>query len=392
MAAFKFTKRFLDSLESKVKPYDVWDSEIKGFMVTVFPSGRKTLSFRYYDSNKTNQKIKIGVFGNITCETARDLAKGLAGDLAKGIDPKKNKTEVAIEPKVQEKILFLEFFEIYTQKHRLIHHKPSTFKISQYIVNRYILPFFGDKYLGLIAAQDILNFKDFLKEVPGTYNKCSILLHKAFQLAELWGYREKNTNPCTGIQKHPEKKMERFLKEEELRRLERVLEDEEASYARSPYILGDIRMLMYTGCRMGEVLTLKWENVHLDDSYLQLTDSKTGARIVPLNEPAKRILGVLQKQDDNLYVFCGGKNGTSHVVNIEKAWQVIRRKATLEDVRLHDLRHSFASFAIKKGLDLYQVAKLLGHKNIHTTTRYAHLAREDLIKASDVVAKIFEGK
>ena len=387
--AAKITKRFLEAAQPKDKAYEIWDSEIKGFHVIVLSSGRKTFYFRYYDLFKKNQRFKIGLFGNLSCEEAREVAKGLAGDVAKGQDPKKDKETRRQTEQHSSKMSFAKFFDIYTQKHRLVHHKPSTFKAHEYTVQRYILPFFYDKKLEDIVTQDILRFKDFLGKVPGTYNKCFGLLHNAFKLAELWGYRPKNTNPCSGIQKHTDRKMQRFLREEELLRLEKVLEAEENSNTRSPYILGIIRMLMYTGCRRGEILTLKWEDVHMEDSYIQLKDSKTGARIVPLNGPAKRILGAARKQSDNPYVFCGGKNGNSHVVNVEKAWQVIRHKADLNDVRLHDLRHSFASFAIKKGLDLYKVAKLLGHKNIHTTTRYAHLAREELIKASDAVGEVF---
>ncbi|MBY0273362.1 MAG: site-specific integrase [Alphaproteobacteria bacterium] len=122
---------------------------------------------------------------------------------------------------------------------------------------------------------------------------------------------------------------------------------------------------------------------------MHLQDSKTGERVVPLNEPAKKVLEKLKQQPGNPYVFCSNTHKNGRIVNIEKAWQKIRKRADLNDVRIHDLRHSFASFAIKQGLDLYQVAKLLGHKNIRTTTRYAHLAREDLIKASNIVGGVF---
>lgn len=387
MPAFKIIKRLLDTLELKEKPYDIWDSEVKGFIVTIFPTGRKTFSFRYYDTNKKNQRIKIGIFGNITCETAREIAKGLAGDLAKGIDPKKQKESA----KAQEKSLisFSDFFEKFTKNHRLIHHKATTIKVGEYMIKSYILPFFGHKNLEQISAIDIMEFKELLKKVPGSYNKCFVLLHKAFELAELWGFCKKNSNPCHGIQKYPERKKERFLNNEELERLEEVLEEEEALQLKSLYVLRAIRMLIYTGCRMNEILTLKWKDVYLEERYIHLTDSKTGERFVPLNEPAKKTLEKVKKREGNPYVFCGGKQENSHVVNIEKAWQKIRKKANLDDVRIHDLRHSFASFALKKGLDLYQIAKLLGHRNIRTTTRYAHLAREDLIKASNIVGQTF---
>ena len=111
--------------------------------------------------------------------------------------------------------------------------------------------------------------------------------------------------------------------------------------------------------------------------------------IVPLNEPAKKVLKEIERKPENPYVFCSAKHKHGHLVNIQKAWQSIRKKADLIDVRIHDLRHSFASFAIKQGLDLYQIAKLLGHKNIRTIMRYAHLAKEDLIKASNVVGQVF---
>lgn len=379
----KLTKRLLDTAKLKEKAYEIWDTEVKGLHAVVLPSGQKTLYFRYYDENKRNQRIKIGVFGNITCEIAREIAKSFAGDIAKGLDPKKEKA------KNKEKVTFAHFFEEFTKNYRLIHHKASTIKVDEYISNLHILPFFGKKSIDDITAKEILEFKEYLKNVSVTCNKCLALLHKAFELSELWGYRPKNSNPCRGIRKYPERKKERFLNSIELKKLESILEAEEVLQSKSPYVLGAIKMLMYTGCRMSEILTLKWEAVHLSESYINLKDSKTGERVVPLNEPAKEVLEKLKKHDENPYVFCSGKHKDGHLVNIEKAWQKIRKKADLSDVRIHDLRHSFASFAIKQGLDLYQIAKLLGHKNIRTTTRYAHLAKEDLIKASNIVGQIF---
>lgn len=385
--ATKITKRVLDTAKLTNKAYEIWDAEVKGFHVIVTPSGRKTFYFRYYDANRKNQRIKIGVFGNITCDIAREISKSFAGDLAKGIDPKKEKEDSKSQAK--ETISFSHFFDIFTKNYRLIHHKPSTIKVDDYIIKLHIFPFFGDRNLNEINSKDVMEFKESLKHIPVTYNKSFAVIHKAFELSELWGYRPKNSNPCRGIQKYPEQKRERFLKIEELKRLEEILEDEEFLQLKSAYVLGAIKTLMYTGCRMSEILTLKWGDTYLNESYIHLKDSKTGERVVPLNEPAKKVLERLKQQPGNPYVFCSNTHKNGHIVNIEKAWQKIRKRADLNDVRIHDLRHSFASFAIKQGLDLYQVAKLLGHKNIRTTTRYAHLAREDLIKASNVVGGVF---
>lgn len=148
-------------------------------------------------------------------------------------------------------------------------------------------------------------------------------------------------------------------------------------------------MLMYTGCRLNEVLTLKWEDVFLNENYLHLKDSKTEGKTIPLNEPAKNLLIKLQRVKENPYIFIGHKPGTC-LTTLKTAWTRIRSLAGIEDVRLHDLRHTFASLAIKQGVDLYTVSKLLGHKDIKTTTRYAHLEVKQLIKATNKVDQIWQ--
>jgi len=203
--------------------------------------------------------------------------------------------------------------------------------------------------------------------------------------------RPKNSNPCQDIQRYAEKKKERFLTQEELEKLDEVLKIQEILRGTSPYSLAAIRMLMYTGCRLGEILSLKWTDVFLKEGYLHLRDSKTGEKTIPLNESAKGVLGKLKQESENPYVFIGEKPGTC-LTTLKRAWTKIRGLANLKDVRIHDLRHTFASLAIKQGVDLYTVSKLLGHKNIATTTRYAHLEMKQLIKATNVVDEIWQGK
>jgi integrase len=182
--------------------------------------------------------------------------------------------------------------------------------------------------------------------------------------------------------------MNRFLSDEELGRLNQVLDEKAGANAASNYTIAALRLLIYTGCRLGEVLSLKWEDVNLKENFIHLKDSKVGERGIPLNESAKNVILGLKKQADNPHVFCGNKKGT-HLVTIQKIWDRIRQKAGIPDVRIHDLRHSFASFALKKGVSLYGVSKLLGHKNIATTTRYAHLELEELKKLTNIVDQAF---
>jgi integrase len=199
----------------------------------------------------------------------------------------------------------------------------------------------------------------------------------------------RNSNPCLKVPKYPDKKKERFLTNDELQRLEDILIARTIDSKSSPYTLASLWMLLYTGCRESEVLTLKWKDVHLDDGYLYLEDSKVGVRTIPLNEKAKVVIRSLEKKESNPYVFCGGIPG-QHLKETKTTWRKVRKLAGISDVRLHDLRHSFASFALKKGVDLYTVSKLLGHKNIKTTTRYAHLELDHLKKATNIVAEVFK--
>ena len=185
--------------------------------------------------------------------------------------------------------------------------------------------------------------------------------------------------------------MERFLTDEELEKVKNYLSSPSLHVQASPYAIAALALLLYTGCRKSEVTQLRWSEVFLEEKYIYLKEDdqanrsiKTGNRTVPLNDDAINLLKSLKREKDNPYVFCGQKP-RSHIVNITKAWQGIRSKLGVEDLRIHDLRHSFASFALKKGVDLYTVSKLLGHKNISTTTRYAHLELDALKEATNKI-------
>lgn len=384
----KLTKKLIDSSLPKEKDYIVWDDEIKGFGCRIFPSEQKTYVF-FYTAPITRKYsyLKIDVHGKITPDTAREIALQYAASVARGIDPKESKRQKKVEEK--QSILFEDFWQIFKEKHIQIHHKPTTQNRDSYRIKNNILPFFSKKKIGEINREDILEFIDSLKHIKSTATKCVRLLSTAFTQAEFWGYRVENSNPCRGVPKHQDRKVERFLRNEELIKLEQVLLARHGDSRSSPYTLAAIWMLLYTGCRENEILTLQWKDVHLEDGYIYLPDSKVGVRAIPLNKKSKQILLDLQKKNDNPYVFCGKSPG-QHLQETKTTWRKVRELAGIADVRIHDLRHSFASFALKKGVDLYTVSKLLGHKNIATTTRYAHLELEHLKKATNIVAEVFK--
>lgn len=386
----KFTKSYLEALKPKEKFYEVWDADIKGFGCMVHPTGKKTYYLVYrYNKSTRKQRLKVGVHGHITCDIARGIIRGWMGDLARGIDPKEHYKKES--EKSKQHITVEAFLNLFVEKYKKVHNKPSTVKKDVERINSAIIPFLGRIRVSKVTQEDIVKFQEHLKKVPGQFNRCHALLRKAFNLAELWDHRPKNSNPCYGIQRFIEKKKERFLTEEELATLDEVLKAQEVAKITSPYSLAAIRMLMYTGCRLSEILTLKWDDAFLREGYIHLKDSKTGEKRIPLNESAKGVLAGLNQKKGNSYIFVGSKPGTC-LVTLQDAWSKIRSLANLEDVRIHDLRHTFASLAIKQGVDLYTVSKLLGHKNIATTTRYAHLEMKQLLKATNVVDQIWQEK
>ncbi len=385
----QLTKAVIDRSPNKPKDYIIWDDVIAGFGCRIYPS-KKTFVY-YYRSpiNKKSSCIKIGVYGSITVDEARIQAKKFAHSVQiEKIDPRNIKKlqerEMGVES--QQSITFEKFWQVFTEKYIKQHHSPSTIKRDISRIKNYILPFFARKSISDIERKDILEFTNSLSN--GTSAKCLILLSCAFNQAELWEYRPRNSNPCRGVPKHQGKMMERFLNVEELSRLEKTLLAKETAALASIYTINAFRLLIYTGCRLGEVLSLKWDEVDFDNSCLRLKDSKTGKRTIPLNEHAIKILHSVQKQADNPYVFCGDKPGT-HLVTVQKTWERIRKEAGIPDVRIHDLRHSFASFMIMNGLNIFEVSKLLGHSDIKTTMRYAHLTNQSLVDVTNKGGTIF---
>src|SRR3990167_9101875 len=203
----KLTKKAIDNSLPKEKDYIVWDDEIKGFGCRIFPGGKKTYVF-YYRAPVTRKfsYIKIGLHGNLTVDEARIKAKRLALSVSDGVDVKAEKKQAIAEE--EKAILFTDFWQIFTDKYIREHHKPNTINRNKSRIKNNILPFFGSKKIADIERRDILAFKDSFPHVQGNCSKCLILLSTAFDQAELWGYRNQNSNPCKGVKRQGDKKME----------------------------------------------------------------------------------------------------------------------------------------------------------------------------------------
>jgi integrase len=226
-----------------------------------------------------------------------------------------------------------------------------------------------------------------MQATPGAANRVLALLSKMFHLAEQWNLRPSGSNPVKGLARYRERKMQRFLSASELQRLGEILRKAEHAQLESPYVLAAIRLLLYTGARVGEILTLTWDQVALDRGLAFLSDSKTGAKPLYLPPRARDVLCELPRQDGNPYVLCGRKP-CSHLVGLTRPWYRLRKQAGLPDVRLHDLRHTFASWGASSGMSLPIIGRLLGHQHPSTTQRYAHLGDDPVHRAGDTIAQV----
>ncbi|MDZ4322494.1 MAG: tyrosine-type recombinase/integrase, partial [Alphaproteobacteria bacterium] len=370
----KLTKKIVESTLPQNKDLILWDSEVSGFMCKITPAGKKSYFLYYRTQDRRQRRPKIGDHSVITCEQARNMAQRWLLEVSQGNDPSGEKQEVRQNPTLKE------LSEKYMKEHAP-HKKLSSRKEDQRLWNQFILPTLGSLKVSSIERSDIAKLHHSLQHLPTTANRVRSVLSKALNLAELWGYRPNHSNPCLHIKKYGETKRERFLSHDEIARLMEALTEEEKENT-NPWPLHAIRLLLITGCRLNEILTLKWEEVDLENQCLRLRDSKTGKKLVYLSTAAIELLNNTPQEVGNPFVICGGKEG-AHLINLQKPWRRIRAKVGLDDVRIHDLRHTFASIAASNGLSLPIIGALLGHKQTQTTARYAHLIGQPLIEASE---------
>ena len=262
--------------------------------------------------------------------------------------------------------------------------KASSIETDEINLRCHVLPAMGNLPIKAVTRADVVRLHQSMKNTPGAANRTMCLVSHMMNVAEAWGLRPDGTNPCRHVEKYKEVKRERYLSADELARLGGALSGDEL-----PAAVAAIRLLILTGCRRAEILTLRWEYVDLKEECLRLPDSKTGSKVVHLNAPALEVLRELGPNESG-WVIEGAKPD-AHLVNLKKPWYRIRKAASLEDVRIHDLRHSYASVAAGLGEGLHVIGKLLGHSQAQTTHRYAHLAVDPIKAANERVGSALAG-
>jgi integrase len=403
----KLTKRTVDATRPSSRDVFVWD---EGFGLKVTPKGKKVFLFQYWSPTEAGKKrrVTLGNYGALTLDQARSKAVKLAGRVANGEDPAGEKIANRIAAKeATVSLLSSEYIaEISPKK------KPRTIEEYKRQLRIHVIPPLGAKPVANVTHSDVAKLHTSMSDTPVSANRVIALLSAFLGWCERRGYRARNTNPCYGIEMYPEQSRERFLTTEEIAKLSEALKraetvglptpptlsrkpKSEATRKHTPISLAPIphniiavnaiRFLLLTGWREQEALTLQWADVDTERGLATLPDTKSGKSHRPLGAPALALLDELPRVKGNPYVFPGAVQGKP-LQEIRRTWYAARHAAGLDDVRLHDLRHTVASFAVGAGHSLFLTGKLLGHSNPSTTNKYAHLLDDARRATADAVS------
>jgi len=384
----KLSKQKIAELEATECDLTIWDSALPGFGIRAKPSGVKTYLLQYRNQFGRSKRMSIGRVGQLTLDQARKEATRLRGAISLGRDPAQEKIETRSGDTVKD------LAKRYMDEHCKGRCKESTITAHEWLLDKLILPKFGAIKVKELQSSEINRYHQSLRSTPYNANRTLGLLKAMLNKAEQWDLLPANGNPASIIKPFTEKKRQRFLSGEEFKTLFQTVDELERLKVIGTYQAAAVRLLALTGCRLSEILTLEWTSVDLTNKRLLLEKHKTdkkGAKAIPINSVALNILNALPRQKKNEFVIVGREPGT-HLINLQKPWRRIRKRAGLDDVRLHDLRHSFASAAASAGIPLQIIGGMLGHSSPQTTSRYAHLSQDPIHQASEVVGSILEGE
>lgn len=365
----KFTEFALLKLPPAVRRYVVFDPSLPAFGLRIEPSGVKTFQLSYRVGGR-QRMATLGRLGIVTLDSARREARRMLGVVAERRDP------LAEHDAARRTMTVRDASVTWMREHIAARRKPSTVRHYRAALDSHILPALGAVPVRQVDTPDVVKLHAALGATPYLANRVVAALSAFCSWCEKKDLRQKRSNPCVGIERYPEQGHRRYLSGDEYARLGQAIRDAERDETVSPGALTAIRLMLLTGCRPSEILTLQWSFVDLKGAAVHLPDSKTGRKTVYLPREAVRLLKRWPRFASS-YVFpgTGHKVKGEHLVNVNKPWRMLRKAAGLDDVRLYDAcRHSFASVGISiHGHSLSVVGGLLGHEQAATTKRYAHL-------------------
>lgn len=375
----KLTVRAVEAMKPDGKDVVLWDSELAGFGCKLTPAGKRSYFLYYRTKDGQQRRPSIGAHGPLKPEAARAIARAWLADVAQGRDPSLSRAQDKAAP------TFATLCDRYLSDHADVRKKASSAEGDRRLIRLHLRPALGSKKVAAITRADVAGVHHKLRATPYEANRVLALASKMFALSERWGMRADGSNPAKNIDRYKEEKRERYLTSAEVARLWQVLNSDAAAAKASPAAIAAIKLLMLTGRRLNEVLGLKWAWVDLDAKLLRLPDTKNGALLVSLADAAVTVLTELKENAGyHAYVIPGAVKGKP-LVNLQKPWRAVRKLAGLDDVRIHDLRHTFASIGAGMGMSLHMLGRLLGHTQAATTSRYAHLAQDPVRTAADAI-------
>lgn len=375
----KLTVRSVEAMKPEAKDVVLWDSELAGFGCKLTPAGKRSYFLYYRTKDGQQRRPTIGAHGPMKPEAARAIARAWLADVAQGRDPSLSRAQDKAAP------TFDTLCDRYQSDHADVRKKASSAEGDKRLIRLHLRPALGSKKVAAITRADVAGLHHKLRATPYEANRVLALASKMFALSERWGMRADGSNPAKNIDRYKEEKRERYLTSAEVARLWQVLNSDAAAAKASPAAIAAVKLLVLTGRRLNEVLGLQWAWVDLDTKLLRLPDTKGGRLTVSLAEAAVALLSELQENaGDHAYVIPGAVKGKP-LVNLQKPWRALRAMAGLDDVRIHDLRHTFASIGAGMGMSLHMLGRLLGHTQAATTSRYAHLAQDPVRTAADAI-------
>jgi integrase len=388
MATAKLTKRTVTALPVPRNGESwLWDSELKGFGLKALPTGRKVYAVKYrVPGDRRTKKVILGPHGPLTPEAARTLAMRRLGEVASGLDPAQQFASLKGSPTIAG--LWPAYLDTIKAK-----RKASTARGYVRLAQRHILPELGGELVRDLTRAQVSSMHLRLRRTPYVANRVLALLSTFVTWAIRQGYRPDDVNPCRYVERFPESGRERFLTAEEMGRLGATLLaaeqeglplsgtalDNATRYGLpetsppNPFAVAAIRLLALTGFRLNEALRLRWEEIDEAHGVIRLADSKSGRSVRPLTTDAIELLGTIPREQGSPFVF-PGQSAERPLATVKRTWERVRDSAGLSGVRLHDLRHTFASVAVSRGESLELIGKLLGHTQPRTTQRYSHLS------------------
>ena len=402
MARGRITKRRVEALHcppDKDREF-LWDDALAGFGVGAFPSGTKVYVAQYRKDARS-RRIAIGEHGRLTPDEARSEAKKLLGAVERGDDPIEERRAAS---RVRT---FQEVADDFMRRHIGQKRKRRTRYEYGLLLNVHILPAFGPRRITDVRRIDVARLHANLSDRPVVANRCVALISSVWNWSARGDEVEASDNPAKGIDRNPERGRERYLTSEEFARIGNALRtaetiglpwtiDEVGSKAKhapkvenrrtliDPFAIAAIRLLIFTGGRLREILHARWENVDFERGILHLDDSKTGRRPIYLSAAALSVLSDLPRVEGNPYLIPGDRDGAPRS-DLKRPWAALARAAKLKGVRIHDLRHSFASIGAGASMGLPIIGRLLGHSQPQTTAKYSHLQADPLRRAADTI-------